>query len=150
MKVILLQDVKGTGKKDQIVEAADGFARNFLIPRKLAKPATSEAVNTVMTQKSAEKHREEVKRNEAEVTARSLKGKVLQLSVRGGQNGKLYGAVTNDQISIALKDQFNIDVDKRKIEIEAPIRQTGQHTVVLKLMQGISAKLIVNVKLEEK
>ena len=150
MKAILLQDVKGTGKKDQIVEAADGFARNFLIPRKLAKPATSEAVNTVMTQKSAEKHREEVKRNEAEVTARSLKGKVLQLSVRGGQNGKLYGAVTNDQISIALKDQFNIDVDKRKIEIEAPIRQTGQHTVVLKLMQGISAKLIVNVKLEEK
>lgn len=150
MKVILLQDVKGTGKKDQIVEAADGFARNYLFPRKLAKPATSEAVNTVMSQRSAERHREEVRRNEAEATARNLKGKVLQLTVKGGQNGKLYGAVTNDLIATALKEQFDIDIDKRRIEIDAPIRQTGQHTVILKLMQGISAKLIVNVRSEDK
>ena len=103
MKVILLQDVKGTGKKDQIVEASDGFARNYLIPRKMAREATAEALNAIEKSKSADKHREDVRRAEAETKARMLKGKVVQLSVRGGENGKLYGTVTNDQIAAALK-----------------------------------------------
>ena len=84
MKVILLQDIRGTGKKDQIVEASDGYARNYLIPRKLAKEATAEALNSIERAKSADKHREDVKRAEAEAKARELKGKVIQLSVRGG------------------------------------------------------------------
>ena len=174
MKVILLQDVKGTGKKDQIVEASDGFARNYLIPRKMAREATAEALNAIEKSKSADKHREDVRRAEAETKARMLKGKVVQLSVRGGENGKLYGAVTNDQIAealkqqhgieidklygtvtndqiaAALKEQHGVEVDKRKLELEEPIKSAGQAFVTLKLMAGISTRMIVNVKIAEK
>lgn len=150
MKVILLMDVKGTGKKDQIVEASDGFARNYLIPRKMAKEATAEALNAISRAKSADKHREDVRRAEAEQRARELKGKVVQLTVRGGENGKLYGAVTNDQIAAALKEQFGIEIDKRKIEQEEPVRSAGQTTVKLKLMAGVSARVLVNVKVVTK
>ena len=150
MKVILLQDVKGTGKKDQIVEASDGFARNYLIPRKMAREATAEAVNAIQKSKSADKHREDVRRAEAEERSRKLKGKVVQLTVRGGENGKLYGAVTNDQIAEALKQQHGIEIDKRKIEMEEPIKTAGQSFVTLKLMAGVSTRMIVNVNIVTK
>ena len=150
MKVILLQDVKGTGKKDQIVEASDGFARNYLIPRKMAREATAEALNAIEKSKSADKHREDVRRAEAETKARMLKGKVVQLSVRGGENGKLYGTVTNDQIAAALKEQHGVEVDKRKLELDEPIRSAGQAFVTLKLMAGISTRMILNVRIAEK
>lgn len=146
MKVILLTDVKGTGKKDQIVEASDGFARNYLIPRKMAKEATAEALNAISRAKSADKHREDVRRAEAEQRARELKGKVVQLTVRGGENGKLYGAVTNDQIAAALKEQYGVEIDKRKIEQDEPVRSAGQTTVTLKLMAGVSVRVLLNVK----
>ena len=150
MKVILLQDVKGTGKKDQIVEASDGFARNYLIPRKMAREATSEAINAIEKSKSADKHREDVRRAEAEERSRKLKGKVVQLTVRGGENGKLYGAVTNDQIAEALKQQHGIEIDKRKIEMEEPIKTAGQSFVTLKLMAGVSTRMIVKVNIVTK
>ena len=150
MKVILLQDIKGTGKKDQILEISDGYARNYLLPRKLAREATAEALNSVEKSKSADKHREEVKRAEAEKLARELKGKVVQLSVRGGENGKIYGSVTNDQIAAAVREQLGVDVDKRKIEVEEPIKNAGQAFINLKLMAGISTRLIVNVKIAAK
>ena len=150
MKVILLQDIKGTGKKEQIVEVSDGYARNYLIPRKLAQAATAETLNSIEKAHEAEKHREEVRRQEAEARARELKGKVIQLEVRGGENGKLYGAVTNDQIASALKAQHGIEVDKRKLEQEEPIRSAGQSFVTLKLMAGISTRMIVNVKVVSK
>lgn len=150
MKVILLQDVKGTGKKDQIVEASDGFARNYLIPRKMAREATSEAINAIEKSKSADKHREDVRRAEAEERSRKLKGKVVQLTVRGGENGKLYGVVTNDQIAEALKQQHGIEIDKRKIEMEEPIKTAGQSFVTLKLMAGVSTRMIVNVNIVTK
>ena len=150
MQVILTCDVKGQGKKDQIVEASDGYARNYLIPRKLAKEATAEALNSIERAKSADKHREDVKRAEAEAKARELKGKVIQLSVRGGENGKLYGAVTNDQIAAALKEQHGVEVDKRKLELEEPVKMAGQTTVTLKLMAGISTRMLLNVKVVTK
>lgn len=150
MKVILLQDIKGTGKKDQILEISDGYARNYLLPRKLAREATAEALNSVERAKSADKHREEVRRQEAEKMARDLKGKVVQLSVRGGENGKIYGSVTNDQIAAAMKEQLGIEVDKRKIEVEEPIKNAGQAFFTLKLLAGISTRLIVNVKVVSK
>lgn len=150
MKVILLQDIKGTGKKDQILEISDGYARNFLLPRKLAREATAEALNSVERSKSADRHREEVKRQEAEKLARDLKGKVVQLSVRGGENGKIYGSVTNDQIAKAMSEQLGIEVDKRKIDVEEPIKNAGQAFVNLKLMAGVSTRLIVNVKIATK
>ena len=150
MKVILLQDVKGTGKKDQILEISDGYARNYLLPRKLAREATAEALNSIERAKSADKHREEVRRAEAEKQARELKGKVIQLTVRGGENGKIYGSVTNDQIATALKEQLGIDVDKRKIEQEEPIKNAGQSFITLKLIAGVSTRMIVNVKVAAK
>lgn len=150
MKVILLQDIKGTGKKNQILEISDGYARNYLLPRKLAKEATAEAVNSLTKSQSADKHREEVRRNEAEVKARELKGKIIQLEVKGGDNGKLYGAVTNEQIAAALKEQHGIDVDKRKLEQEEPIKTAGQSYVNVKLYAGISTRMIVNVKVVSK
>lgn len=149
MKVILLQDIKGTGKKDQILEISDGYARNYLLPRKLAREATAEALNSIEKSKSADQHREAVRRAEAERLAREIKGKVIQLSVRGGDNGKIYGAVTNDQIASALKEQLKVDVDKRKVEIEEPIKTAGQHFFTLKLMAGISTRLLVNVKISK-
>lgn len=150
MKVILLQDIKGTGKKDQILEISDGYARNYLLPRKLAREATAEALNSIERAKSADKHREDVRRAEAEQQARDLKGKVIQLTVRGGENGKIYGSVTNDQIASALKEQLGVDVDKRKIEVEEPIKNAGQAFINLKLMAGVSTRLIVNVKVAAK
>lgn len=150
MKVILLQDVKGTGKKDQIVETSDGFARNYLIPRKMAREATAEAVNAIQKSKSADKHREDVRRAEAEERSRKLKGKVIQLTVRGGENGKLYGSITNDQIAAALKEQHGVEIDKRKLEMEEPIKAAGQWFVTLKLFAGVSTRMIVNVKVVTK
>ena len=150
MKVILLQDIKGTGKKDQIVEVSDGYARNYLLPRKLVREATSEAVNSLEKSRGADKHREEVRRQQAEQRSRDLKGKVIQLEVRGGENGKLYGSVTNDQIAAALKAQHGIDIDKRKLEQEEPIKSAGQAFVTLRLYPGISTRMIVNVKVQPK
>ena len=149
MKVILLKDIQGTGKKDQILEISDGYARNYLLPRKLAKEATAEAVNALEKSRGADRHREEVRRQEAEKRARELKGKVVQLEVKGGENGKLYGSVTNDQIATALKAQHGIEIDKRKLEQEEPIKKEGQAFVTLKLYPGISTRMIVNVKIKK-
>ena len=145
MKVILMKDIKGTGKKDQILEVSDGYARNFLLPRKLAKEATATEVNAVATARSAAKHREDVKLAEAEAKARELKGKVVQLTARGGENGKLYGAITNAQIAEALKAQHGVEIDKRKIEPESPIRTAGQTFATLRLYAGVATRIILNV-----
>lgn len=146
MKVILLKDIQGTGKKDQIVEVSDGYGRNYLLPRKLAREATSEAMNALEKSKSADRHRQEVRRQEAEVKARELKGKVLQIEARGGENGKLFGSVTTDQIAAALKEQHGVDIDRRKLELEEPIKTAGQFFVSLKLVAGINTRMLVNVK----
>ena len=150
MKVILSQDIRGTGKKDQIIEVSDGYARNFLLPRKLAREATAEVLNSVSNARAADKHREDVKRKEAETLSHTLKGKVIQVVARGGEGGKLYGSVTNDQIATALKAQHGIEVDKRKLEQEEPIKAAGQSFVTLKLYPGISTRMIVNVKIAGK
>ncbi len=150
MKVLLLADLKGTGKKDEIVEVNEGYARNYLLPRKLARIADADTLNSVRRAKEAQAHREEVKKQEAEIKSRELKGKVIQLSARGGENGKLYGSVTNEMIAEALKQQHGIDVDKRKIEPEEPIRQAGQSFVVIKLWAGISVRMLVNTTVTAK
>jgi len=150
MKVILLKDVKGSGKKDQIVEVSEGYGRNYLLPRKFAIEATSEALNAMERSKAASQHREDVKKQEAEAKARELKGKVIQLRARGGEGGKLYGSITADMIAEALKAQHGIEVDKRKIEQEEPIRVAGQSFVNVKLYAGLSVRMIVNTTVETK
>ena len=150
MKVILLQDVRGGGKKDQIIEVSDGFGRNYLLPRKLAREATPEAMNAVEKAQSAQKHRDDVKRQEAEAKARELKGKVIQLSVKGGAGGKLYGKVTNEAIAQALKNQYGMEIDKRKFEPEEPIKSAGQVLCTVRLSAGVSTRMVINVTVEEK
>ena len=145
MKVILLKDVKGTGKKDQILEVSDGFARNFLLPRKVAIEATSEAVNSIERAKGAAKHREDVKQSEAEALSRELKGKVVVVKVRAGEGGKLYGSITSQEIADAIKAQLGVEIDTRKVEPTEPIKSLGQTTVNLKLYAGVSARIIANI-----
>lgn len=149
MKVVLLQDVKGTGKKDQILEVSDGYARNFLLPRGIAKEATRDALNSIENAKKAAKHREDVKRNEAEVKSRELKGKVVEVHARAGEGGRLYGSITNEQIAEALKQQHGIQVDKRKIELDEPVKAAGQALFSVKLSAGIATRMILNVVAEK-
>ena len=141
MKVILLKDIKGTGKKDQIIEVSDGFGRNYLLPRKLAVEATSEALNSIEKSKSAAKHREDVKKNDAETAAREMKGKTVTLKVRAGDNGRLYGSITTQEIADALKAQHGVDVDKRKIEVDGKVTSVGQTTITIKLYAGVATKM---------
>ncbi len=149
MKVILLKDIKGTGKKDQILEVSDGFARNFLLPRKAAIEATAEALNAIEKSKAAAQHRDDVKRAEAEAKARELKGKVVVVKARGGEGGKLYGSITSAEIAEALKQQHGIEVDKRKIELDEPIRAAGQVLFSIRLVAGVSTRMILNVVVEK-
>ncbi len=150
MKVILLEDIRGTGKKDQIVEVSDGYGRNYLLPRKLAREATSEALNAIEKSKAAQKHREDVKKAEAEATARALKGKVVQLSAKGGEGGKLYGSITAQEIAQALKEQHGLEVDKRKIELDEPVRTAGQTLFTLRLAPGVATRMLLNVTVTAK
>ena len=150
MKVLLLKDIKGSGKKDDIIEVSEGFARNYLLPRKLAKEADAETLNSVQRAKDAQAHREEVKKQEAEQKSRELKGKVIQLQARGRENGKLFGSVTADMIADALKAQHGVEIDKRKIEQEEPIRAAGQSFVTVKLWAGINVRMTVNTTIVTK
>lgn len=148
MKVILLKDIKGTGKKDQVIEVSDGFGRNYLLPRKLAVEATNEAVHSVEKAKQAAKHREDVKRDEAEQTARSLKDKTVIVKVRAGETGRLYGSITAQEVADALKAQHGVELDKRKIELDGKIASVGKSTMTIKLSAGVSAKMILSVEAE--
>jgi len=150
MKVILLKDIKGTGKKDQILEVSDGYGRNFLLPRKMAIEATSEALNSIEKSKQAAKHREDVKRDEAEQTARSLKGKVVVVKVRAGEAGRLYGSITTQEIADALKAQHGVELDKRKIELDEKVSTVGQTSMTLKLSAGVATKMVLNIVAAEK
>ena len=145
MKVILLKDIKGTGKKDQVIEVSDGFGRNYLLPRKMAIEATAEAVHSIEKSKQAEKHREDVKRDEAEKQARDLKGKVVIVKVRAGEGGRLYGSITGQEIADALKAQHGVEIDKRKINLDGDIKAFGTYQFEIKLYAGITAKLSVSV-----
>ena len=144
MKVILLADVKGTGKKQEIVNVSDGYARNFLFPKKLAMEATPGAAREV-ERRQAERARETERRLAAEKKASSLRGKVVTVAAKCGAQGRLYGSVTGAEIAEALKAQHGVEIDKRKIELSEPIRTVGETDIVVKLYTEISAKMIVRV-----
>lgn len=144
MKVILLKDIKGTGKKDQIIEASDGFARNYLFPRKLAVEASSANLNAIETAKSAQSHRKEVEKQEAQQLAAKMADMSVEVAVRAGENGKLYGKVTNQEVADALKAKYGIEVDKRKISVDG-IKNVGPAEAVIKLYPEVSAKLKLSI-----
>lgn len=144
MKVILKQDVKGLGKKGELVSTSDGYARNFLFPRNLAAEANAQAMSEMKNKQNAEKFRIETETKAAKETAARISGKTIKITAKAGQNGKLFGSVTSKEIAEKLKETFSIDVDKRKIVVD-DIKQFGTYEFEVKLYQGISAKLYVSV-----
>ena len=146
MKVILLQDVKGKGKKGQMLEVSDGYARNFMLPRKMAIEATPDAINTMRMNDKATQERIAREKAEAMATAKSLRDMTLTVTAKGGGNGPLFGSVTNQEIADALEKQSGIKLDKRKIVISDAIKNVGTYTVTCKLGYEISAPLTVKIE----
>ena len=146
MKVILLQDVKGKGKKGQMIEVSDGYARNFMLPRKVAVEATADAVNTMRMNDKATQERIAREKAEAMALSNKLREMTLVVTARGGGNGRLFGSVTNQEIADALKAKAGVTIDKRKIVISDPIKNVGTFTVTCKLGYEITAPLTVKIE----
>lgn len=149
MKVILQQDVKGQGKKGQMVEVSDGYARNFLLPRKLAVEASADNVNTMKLQEKARKAKEAAEKAEAEAVAEKLKQSVVKLTAKAGTGGRLFGAVTSKEIAEGLKAQHGIEINKSKIVQEEPIKTFGTYQLKAKLGYEVVGTVYVVVA-EEK
>jgi large subunit ribosomal protein L9 len=145
MKVILLQDVKGKGKKGQMIEVSDGYARNFMLPKKLAQEATADAINTMKMNDKATQERIAREKAEALAISKKLREMTLTVTAKGGGAGRLFGSVTNQEIADALAKQ-GIKLDKRKIVISDPIKNVGTYTVNCKLGYEISAPLTVKIE----
>ena len=145
MKVVLLQDVKSQGKKDQIIEVSEGYARNFLFPKKLAIVADAKAINDIKSKQSSEKHRVEVEKAAARELAKKLAETTVKIVGTAGADGRFYGSVTTKDISEALASQFGIEIDKRKMELDMQIKAFGTYKVEVKLYTGISGKFNVQV-----
>lgn len=146
MKVILLQDVKGKGKKGQMIEVSDGYARNFMLPRKIAVEATADAVNTMRMNDKAAAEKAAKERAEAMELSKKLRDMTLVVTAKGGGAGRLFGSVTNQEIADALKAKHAITLDKRKIVISDPIKNIGTYTVQCKLGYEITAPLTVKIE----
>ena len=145
MKVILQQDVRGQGKKGQLIEVAEGYARNFLLPRKLAVPATADAMNTMQLREKAKKAEDARLKAKAEAVSEKLKNSPVKVTARAGANGKLFGAVTSKEVSDALKEQHGIDLAKQKIVMDEPIKAYGSYELKAKLGYEVSGTIYVMV-----
>lgn len=145
MKVILLDNIKGVGKKDEVINASDGYARNFLFPKKLAVEANSENMSKLNNKKEANNYRKDLEKQAAEETAKKLKGILLKINVKAGENGKIFGGVTAKEIADTLKAQANIEVDKKKIELKEQIKTLGTFSINIKLYEGVTGVLKIDV-----
>ncbi len=145
MKVILLQDVKGVGKKDQIVNASEGYAKNFLFPKNLALEANAGNMKQLDNKKKAEAAKLQEELEKAQALGEQVEKLNVKVEVKIGENGKLFGAVTNKEISAAIKEQYSMDIDKKKIVLNESIKTTGEKEVSVKLHPKVTAKLKVNV-----
>ena len=146
MKVILLQDVKGKGKKGQLLEVSDGYARNFMLPRKIAIEATPDAVNTMKMNDKATQERIAREKAEAMEISKTLRGLTVVVKAKGGGAGRVFGSITNQEIADSLKAQSGIELDKRKIVISDTIKTVGTYTVTCKLGYEITAPLTVKIE----
>ena len=146
MKVILLQDVRGKGKKGQMLEVSDGYARNYMLPRKIAIEATADAVNTMRMNDKATQERIAREKAEAMEVSKKLREMTVVVNAKGGGNGRLFGSVTNQEIADALKAKTGIALDKRKIVINDAIKNVGTYTVTCKLGYEITAPLTVKIE----
>ena len=145
MKVILLADVKGKGKKDQVLEVPDGYARNYLLAKKLAVVADAKALNELKGREASRQHKYEVEKAAAQETAKQLEAVTLVLRRKAGQDNKLYGAVTTKEIVEQLKQEHSIEVDKKKLSIDMPIKAFGTFKIKAKLFTDVSATVTVQV-----
>lgn len=145
MKVILLDNIKGVGKKDEVINASDGYARNFLFPKKLAVEANAENMSKLKNKQDSAQHKKDVEKEKAEEIAKKLKDITLTIKVKAGDNGRIFGGVTSKEISENLKTQFKIDVDKKKIVLNEAIKNLGVFNVSIKLFEGIVGNLKVSV-----
>ena len=145
MKVILLCDVKDIGKKDDIINVSDGYARNFLFPKKWAVEATPGAVKEIERKRAAEEKLEKERRDAAELVAKDLRGKVINITAKCGGQGRIYGSITSQEVAAALKEQYGVEIDKRKIDCE-PIRQVGDVVINVTVYTGIKAAMKVHVE----
>ena len=147
MKVILQQDVRGQGKKGQMVEVSDGYARNFLLPKKLAVTATPESINTMKQQEKARKAQMGAEKAEAEAVSKKLEGLMVKISAKAGEGGRLFGAVTAKEISEALAAQHGLNIAKTKLVLEDPIKSCGSYSLKCKLGHEVTG--VVNVLVVE-
>ncbi|WP_294499921.1 50S ribosomal protein L9 [uncultured Gemmiger sp.] len=146
MKVILKQDVKNIGKKDEIHEVSDGYARNFLFPRGLAAVADAGALNVARTKSEAKAHHEAEARAEAQALAAKIKDKTVTVKVKGGASGKLYGKVTSKEVAEVLSQLIGAEIDKKKVDLPSSIKEFGSYDANVKLYAGISAGFKVKVE----
>ena len=145
MKVILTQDVKGSGKKGELVNVSDGYANNFLLKRGMAVPATAQALNELKNREAAQAHRLAEEKKAAEAAARQLDGKTVKLTAKAGAGGKLFGSVSTKEIAEAIQRELGVELDKRKISLDAEIKAFGTYTAEIRLYNGVSAKTYVVV-----
>ena len=150
MKVVLKQDVRGSGKKGQVVEVSEGYARNFLLPKGLAEEANAAAMNKIQMQRRAEEMRRAKEQEEARQLADSMANKSVTIVAKTGKDDKLFGSVTNKEIADALKKQYDIEIDRRKIDITDTIKTTGTFAANLHVIAGTVVPLQIIVKAEEK
>ena len=148
MIVILLKDVKGTGKAGEIVKVSDGYARNMLIPRGMAKEATDGNVRSLEKAKAVQAQKDADAKAAAEKLAEELKDKEIVIRTKGGEGGKLFGSSTTKDIEAAVKDQLGVKIDKKKMQMESPIKHIGSHEVAVKLAGGVAAVIRVKVEAE--
>ncbi len=145
MQVILLQDIKGVGKKDEIINANDGYARNYLLPKKLGVEANKENLSKLKAKNESKAYKKSVEKEEAQKIAERLKGILLKIPVKSGENGKIFGSITSKEIADNLKEQYGIDVDKKKIDLKEPIKSLGSFNVNIKLFEGVLGNLKVQM-----
>ena len=145
MKVILLQDIKGVGKKDDVINSQDGYARNYLFPRKLAVEANAQNMSKLNDKKASQNYRKEQEKEEAKKLAQKLEGILLKIAVKAGENGKIFGGVSAKEIADVLKEEYKIEVDKKKIELKETIKTLGIRTVNIKLYEGVIGNLKIDI-----
>lgn len=150
MKVILKEDVKGSGKKGDLVNVSDGYARNYLLPKGLAMEANNQAMGEFKAKQASVEHKAAVEKQEAEDVSKRIGGKTVKLTAKAGANGKLFGSVTAKEVAEAINREFNCAIDKRKVSLEMEIKAFGTYTAQVKLHPGIAAKVYVAVGEEVK
>ncbi len=146
MKVILLQDIKSLGKKGELVEASDGYARNYLFPKKLAREANAQAMNEYKNAENSKNYKIATQKAQAEQQKKMLEGKKFVMTAKAGQGGRLFGSITAKQVAEEIKKQYSISVDKRKVVLECDIKEFGTYKAEVKLYTGISANIDIQVK----